>query len=90
MKRGAQVPLQRSRWKTVVSGTGWGQWGWGEVVRLRYLFFFFFFPHGIRKFPGQGWNLHHSSDQSHSSDNLNHWATREILRYILRVESPIC
>ena len=30
---------------------------------------------GMWKFPGQGWNLHHSSDQSPSSDNtgsLNH------------------
>ena len=25
--------------------------------------------HGVRTFPGQGSNLHHSSDQSHSSDH---------------------
>ena len=33
------------------------------------------------KFQGQGSNLHHHSDTSHSSDNtgsLTHWATREL------------
>ena len=38
------------------------------------------------KFPGQGSNLHHSYNQSHSIDNtrsLTHWATRELLNLIL-------
>ena len=50
-----------------------------------YLFhsFFFFFghTHSMWKFPGQGWNLYHSSNWSHSRDNagsLTPWATREL------------
>ena len=49
------------------------------------LFFFFFFPlgraHGTWKFWGQGSNLCHCSNLSHSSDNaesLTCWATREL------------
>ena len=37
-----------------------------------YTFFFFFSfcsAHGMQKFPGQGWNPSHSSNQIHSSDN---------------------
>ena len=43
--------------------------------------FFFVRAHGMQKFPGKGWNLHHSSDLSHSSDNtrsLTSQATREL------------
>ena len=42
--------------------------------------------HSKWKFQGQGANLHHSSDQSHSSDNagsLTHGATRELLKLML-------
>ena len=49
-------------------------------------FFFLFLggghAYGMWKFPGQGSNLSHSCDPSHSSDNarlLRHWATRELL-----------
>ena len=41
---------------------------------------FFGHPWGIRKFLGQGLNLHHSSDPSQSNDNtrsLTHYTTRE-------------
>ena len=41
----------------------------------------------IRQFPGQGSNLHHSSDLSRCSDNtgsLTYCATRELLRAALR------
>ena len=44
-------------------------------------FFFFDYTHDMRKFPGQGSNLHNSSDLSHSSDNpgsLTCSATREL------------
>ena len=47
-------------------------------------FSFYFFNFGCapsrQKFPGQGWNPHHGSNQSHSSDNsrtLTHRGTRE-------------
>ena len=39
------------------------------------------------KFPGQGSNPHHSSTQSHGSDNarsLNHWATKELLEDFIK------
>ena len=38
-------------------------------------FFFFGHTYGIGKFPGQGLNLHHSSD---NAGPLTHWATREL------------
>ena len=46
-------------------------------------FFFVFLGHTCRmqKFLGQGLNLHHSSDPSHSSDiarSLTYWAAREL------------
>ena len=31
--------------------------------------YFFCHTHGIQKTPGQGWNPHHSCNQSHSGDN---------------------
>lgn len=38
---------------------------------------FFFGPtYSMWKFPGQGLNLHHSSD---SAESLTYWATRELL-----------
>ena len=43
---------------------------------------FFCHAHGMCKFPGQGMNLHHSSNQSHCSDNarsLTCCATGELL-----------
>ena len=46
---------------------------------------------GMQKFPGQGLNPCHSSDQSHSGDNigsLTHRATRELLSGI--VSEQIC
>ena len=49
-----------------------------------YLLFTYFLATLImQKFPGQGSNPHHSSNQSHSSYNagpLTHWATRELQR----------
>ena len=51
---------------------------------IRYLFFFFLFggcTHSMWKLLGQGSNLHHCSDSSHSSDNARSftcWATREL------------
>ena len=45
--------------------------------------FFFFGPSlGMQKFPGQGLDMHHSSNTSHSSDNAGSstcWAIRELL-----------
>ena len=43
-----------------------------------FFFFFFFFAHafGIQKFPGEGLNLHHSNDPSHSSNNTGSLTTR--------------
>ena len=44
--------------------------------------FFFGCTHGTQKFTGQGLNLCHGGDLSHSSDNtgsLTHWTTRELL-----------
>ena len=42
----------------------------------------------MRKFPGRGSNQHHSSDQSHSSDNcLTRRATRDLLNYIFELLS---
>ena len=60
------------------------------------LFFFFLdHTHGMWKFPGQGLNLRHSSNQSYSSDNtgsLTHWAKRELppnlLKYSMILEFP--
>ena len=43
------------------------------------------------KFPDQGSNPCHSSNQSHYSDNtrsLTHWATRELLPVLFFVENP--
>ena len=43
---------------------------------------------GMQKFPAQGLNPHHSSKQSHNSDNggsLTQWATREIKDYAFYV-----
>ena len=40
----------------------------GTFCKKSAAFFFFFFAH-MQKFPGQGSDLHHSSDQSHNSDN---------------------
>ena len=43
---------------------------------------FFGHAHSMQKFPGQGLNARHSSNQSLSSENtgfLTHWATRELL-----------
>ena len=53
------------------------------VENLNYcvLFCFFVWAPGIWKFPSQGSNPHHSSNQRHSSDNtrsLIRWATREL------------
>ena len=45
--------------------------------------FFLSHAHGIWKFLGQRWNLHHSNDPSCCSDNagsLTHCAMRELLR----------
>lgn len=39
-------------------------WNYGKGVSR--LFFFFCRTHRIRKFPGQGWNAHHSSDSAGS------------------------
>lgn len=39
--------------------------------------------HGMQQFPGQGSNLWHRSDPSHSRENagsLTHWATRGLLK----------
>ena len=53
------------------------------VFNLFFFFFFFFFfwpSHGMRKFPGQRLNPHHSSDLSFCTDNvrsLSCWAARE-------------
>ena len=59
--------------------------------------FWVFFAHtcGMRKFPGQGWNPHHSSDQSHSSDNarfVTPQVTRElqVLGFDISDCSPTC
>ena len=43
-------------------------WAW---VFIQIPSFFFFSPCtcGVQQFPGQGWNLHHSGDLSHSADN---------------------
>ena len=41
---------------------------------IRPLFFSFSHAHNMQKFPGQGLNLHHSSDNTRS---LTCWATRE-------------
>ena len=38
----------------------------------------------MKKFPGQGLNPSHRSNQSHNSDNaesLTHWATGELPKY---------
>ena len=48
----------------------------------------YFFCHTwcMKKFLAWGWNLCHSSKQSHSSDNtrsLTHWATRELQKQLL-------
>ena len=44
-------------------------------VALFGLVWFTGYPCGMWKFLGQGWNLHHSSDNARS---LTHWATREL------------
>ena len=55
----------------------------------RFFFLFSGHAHGIWKFPGQGSNLHHSSDWGHCSDNagsLNCCATGELLdRHLIAV-----
>ena len=50
---------------------------------LLHFIFYLFFKGGctMQKFPGQGSNLSHSCNHSHSSDNdrsLTHWATSEL------------
>ena len=68
-----------------------------ERKRLLFLFFFFFFfffghVHHMWKFPGQGWNLHHSSNQSDNTGSLTHCVTRELqplFQNLLCVE-PFC
>ena len=51
-----------------------------------FFFFFFGYPHGIQKFPGQGWNLHHSSDNIRF---LTCWGTRELWLYMWEKDKPI-
>ena len=55
----------------------------GATIFVGFLFLFYFWLHpcGMWKVPGQGLNLHHSSDLSHSSDNhrsLTHGATGKL------------
>ena len=57
--------------------------GWIWRANKLYMNFLFFFGHayGMHKFTGQGLNLCHSSNQSHSRDNarsLTHWAIGEL------------
>ena len=42
----------------------------GGSVFLSFFFFFFGHAHSVWKYPGQGPNLNHSSNQSHNSDNI--------------------
>ena len=66
-------------------------WTWGSTVDVMalvfpwdsVLFYLFIFgcPHGMQKFLGQRSNPHHSSD------NLTHWATREIHSVILEFQT---
>ena len=53
------------------SGSGRHQmWLWEVALHsIQFHFFFFSCVQGTWKFQGQGWNLNHSNDQSHSSDN---------------------
>ena len=57
-----------------------------QVVLFIYLFIYFGCTHGMQKFLGQGSNLLHSSNLSHSSDNagsLTYWAIRELLNQVI-------
>ena len=47
--------------------------GWGFTK-----FFFFGCARGMKKFPGQGWNLSHSSDLNHSRDDAGPLTTRPL------------
>ena len=54
---------------------------WFFIILFYFIFIIFGRAHSMQKFPGQGLNLHCSSNQSHSSDNarsLTHLATREL------------
>lgn len=56
---------------------------WEEFCPLEdvWLFMGIFFCHSMRRFPGQGSNLHRSSDPSHCSDHIGSltcWATQEL------------
>ena len=60
--------------KDVTHRKSWFSLGLGGLV-------WFWLYHGMWKFLGQGSNLCHGLNQSHSSDNagsLTHWATREL------------
>ena len=59
-------------------------WEGGRVLDQTWdCIYFWLHPWADGCSPGQGWNLHHSSDQSHGSDkvrSITWWATREFPR----------